>query len=61
MSLFYLLSSLLGVGPTIARETPSYAIYFVLYGLLMKWPVVENLGVFAPLFSGPKEERKKKK
>ena len=42
-----------GLGPTLAREVPSYAIYFVVYGLLIHTSVAENnLGAAAPLVCG---------
>ena len=42
-----------GLGPTLAREVPSYAIYFVVYGLLIHTNVAENyLGGTAPLVCG---------
>ena len=41
-----------GLGPTLAREIPSYAIYFVVYGVLMQTAVAENLGSVAPLVFG---------
>lgn len=42
-----------GLGPTLAREVPSYAIYFVVYGLLIHTSVAENnLGAAAPLLCG---------
>ena len=42
-----------GLGPTLAREVPSYAIYFVVYGLLIHTSVAENyLGGAAPLVCG---------
>jgi len=41
-----------GLGPTIAREVPSYAIYFVVYGLLMQTQVAQSLGGAAPLVFG---------
>ena len=42
-----------GLGPTLAREVPSYAIYFVVYGLLIHTNVAENyLGGAAPLVCG---------
>ncbi|KAL9179289.1 hypothetical protein ACHAXT_008579 [Thalassiosira profunda] len=41
-----------GLGPTLARETPSYAIYFVCYGLLMQTAPAESLGSVAPLVCG---------
>jgi hypothetical protein len=42
-----------GLGPTLAREVPSYAIYFVVYGLLIHTSMAENnLGAAAPLVCG---------
>mmetsp|Transcript_3987 Transcript_3987/g.8821 ORF Transcript_3987/g.8821 Transcript_3987/m.8821 type:complete len:456 (-) Transcript_3987:127-1494(-) len=41
-----------GLGPTLAREVPSYAIYFVVYGTLMQTPTAESLGSVAPLLCG---------
>lgn len=41
-----------GLGPTIVREVPSYAIYFVVYGLLIQTPVAQSLGGLAPLIFG---------
>ena len=41
-----------GLMPTILREVPSYGIYFVLYGVLMKTPLFIWLGTFAPLVAG---------
>jgi hypothetical protein len=42
-----------GLVPTLAREVPSYAIYFVVYGLLIHTSVAENyLGGAAPLVCG---------
>jgi len=42
-----------GLGPTLAREVPSYAIYFVVYGLLIHTSIAENnLGATAPLVCG---------
>lgn len=41
-----------GLGPTIAREVPSYAVYFVVYGLLIQTPVAQALGGAAPLIFG---------
>jgi len=41
-----------GLGPTLAREIPSYAIYFVVYGVLMQTATAENLGSVAPLVCG---------
>jgi solute carrier family 25 carnitine/acylcarnitine transporter 20/29 len=41
-----------GLGTTIAREVPSYAVYFVLYGFLMQTPIAIFLGGFAPLIFG---------
>lgn len=41
-----------GLGPTLAREVPSYGIYFVVYGVLMQTAVAENLGSVAPLIFG---------
>ena len=47
-------SGLLGRGltPTILREVPSYAIYFVVYGILIQTPFAKTLGVAAPLVFG---------
>jgi len=41
-----------GLGPTLAREIPSYGIYFVTYGLLMATRPIEALGAVAPLIAG---------
>eukprot|EP00547_Thalassionema_nitzschioides_P000192 CAMPEP_0194213720 /NCGR_PEP_ID=MMETSP0156-20130528/14515_1 /TAXON_ID=33649 /ORGANISM="Thalassionema nitzschioides, Strain L26-B" /LENGTH=337 /DNA_ID=CAMNT_0038941817 /DNA_START=144 /DNA_END=1155 /DNA_ORIENTATION=- len=42
-----------GLGPTLAREVPSYGIYFVVYGTLMQTPLATTLGSpFAPLLFG---------
>jgi hypothetical protein len=41
-----------GLGPTLAREVPSYAIYFCVYGLLMQTPLALSLGKTAPLVFG---------
>lgn len=41
-----------GLGPTLAREVPSYGIYFVVYGLLMQTAVATWLGAAAPLLFG---------
>lgn len=41
-----------GLGPTLAREVPSYAIYFVVYGVLMQTPTAIALGSVAPLVCG---------
>jgi Mitochondrial carrier protein. len=41
-----------GLGPTLAREVPSYGIYFLIYGLLMQLPIATELGVAAPLIFG---------
>mmetsp|Transcript_25770 Transcript_25770/g.53837 ORF Transcript_25770/g.53837 Transcript_25770/m.53837 type:complete len:170 (+) Transcript_25770:267-776(+) len=41
-----------GLGPTLAREIPSYAIYFVVYGVLMQTSQAQNLGTVAPLVCG---------
>jgi Mitochondrial carrier protein len=41
-----------GLGPTLAREVPSYGIYFVVYGLLMQTAVATWLGGAAPLLFG---------
>merc|ERR1719183_889006 len=41
-----------GVGPTVGRETPSYGMHFVLYSIIVNYPLVTNLGIFASLFSG---------
>lgn len=40
-----------GLGPTMLREVPSYAIYFVVYRVLMN-SLEENLGSAAPLLCG---------
>ena len=40
-----------GLGPTMLREVPSYAIYFVVYRVLMN-SFEENLGSAAPLLCG---------
>ena len=41
-----------GLGPTLAREVPSYAIYFVVYGLLIKTSAASYMGSLAPLVCG---------
>lgn len=41
-----------GLGPTLAREIPSYAIYFVVYGLLIKTSIASDMGSVAPLICG---------
>lgn len=41
-----------GLGPTLAREVPSYAIYFVVYGVLIQTSIAEGMGSFAPLVCG---------
>ena len=41
-----------GLGPTLVREVPSYAIYFVVYGVLMQSSLAEGLGGVAPLVFG---------
>ena len=41
-----------GFGPTLAREVPSNAIYFVVYGLLMQTAVKDTLGIMAPMVCG---------
>ena len=41
-----------GLGPTLAREVPSYGIYFLIYGLLIQLPIAADLGHFAPLIFG---------
>ena len=41
-----------GLGPTLAREIPSYAIYFVVYRLLMSTALAGGLGGAAPLVCG---------
>lgn len=48
------ISGLLGRGlnPTILREVPSYCIYFVIYGLLMKSTFFSRLGSLAPCVCG---------
>jgi hypothetical protein len=41
-----------GLGTTLAREIPSYAIYFGVYGLLMGTPWAAAMGKLAPLVFG---------
>ena len=41
-----------GLGPTLAREVPSYGIYFLIYGLLIQLPLAGQLGTLAPLVFG---------
>ena len=41
-----------GLGPTMWREIPGYAIYFVVYGLLMETVAAEVLGYAAPCVFG---------
>lgn len=41
-----------GLGPTLAREVPSYGIYFFIYGFLMQTEVASLLGKAAPLAFG---------
>lgn len=41
-----------GLGPTLIRETPSYGIYFFIYGYLMQTPLASALGGIAPLVFG---------
>lgn len=41
-----------GLGPTLAREVPSYAIYFAVYGALMQTQEAQVLGWSAPLVFG---------
>lgn len=41
-----------GLGCTLAREIPSYGIYFLIYGLLMKSTFAIALGSVAPLVCG---------
>lgn len=41
-----------GLGPTLAREVPSYGIYFFIYGFLMQTPAAAWLGKLAPLIFG---------
>lgn len=41
-----------GLGPTLAREVPSYGIYFLIYGLLMALPIATAMGNMAPLVFG---------
>jgi Mitochondrial carrier protein len=41
-----------GLGPTLIRETPSYGIYFFIYGYLMQTPLAAALGGIAPLVFG---------
>jgi len=41
-----------GLGVTLLREIPSYGIYFVVYGVLMTYPIAAKMGSFAPLVMG---------
>jgi solute carrier family 25 carnitine/acylcarnitine transporter 20/29 len=41
-----------GFGLTFAREVPSNAIYFVVYGLLMQTAVKDTLGIMASMVCG---------
>ncbi len=41
-----------GLGLTLAREVPSYAIYFVVYRALMSTAMAKGLGSMAPLVCG---------
>ena len=41
-----------GFGTTLAREVPSNAIYFVVYGLLMQTAIKDTLGIMAPMVCG---------
>jgi len=41
-----------GIGLTFAREVPSNAIYFVVYGLLMQTAVKDTLGIMASMVCG---------
>jgi solute carrier family 25 carnitine/acylcarnitine transporter 20/29 len=41
-----------GFGLTLAREVPSNAIYFVVYGLLMQTAIKDTLGIMAPMVCG---------
>ena len=41
-----------GLGPTLAREIPSYAINFLVYGLLVQTGLAQSLGGAAPLACG---------
>jgi hypothetical protein len=41
-----------GLGPTLLREVPSYAIYFVVYRVLMQTAIAGSLGSVAPLVCG---------
>lgn len=41
-----------GLGPTLAREIPSYGIYFVTYGLLMQTTLTTIFGSYTPLIAG---------
>lgn len=41
-----------GLNPTILREIPSYCIYFVIYGILMRSRFFSKLGIFAPCICG---------
>ena len=42
-----------GLGPTLAREVPSYAIYFLVHGVLVESSLVESLGSIVPLDTSP--------
>jgi len=41
-----------GLCPTLAREVPSYGIYFLIYGILIQLPLAAQLGNLAPLVFG---------
>ena len=41
-----------GLDVTLAREVPSNAIYFVVYGLLMQTSMKENIGIWASMVAG---------
>ena len=41
-----------GFGPTLAREVPCNAIYFVVYGLLMQTAMKDTLGIMASMVCG---------
>merc|ERR1712125_254607 len=43
---------LTGLGPTLAREVPSYGIYFLVYGVFMQTQIASLLGNIAPLVFG---------